>query len=450
MTNKLTLLILYWNKKAEKIFNVHTNPGHDARRFAVLHIALHDTMNYYIKKYYSYSTVPKNRAAKGLGQFQSKFYKLITEEDALDAINGAARTVLEWAIEDLMKLNPKYTQVKRLQEIEKNPAWWDKSRIINQTATITGRNLAGLIIEKAKNDQADTILRITNVPVDGSQPGEFRATYYERPVKQLPADFNKLMVQFKNAKPYVLPDPPSDFRNKTEPIQGSETANVLDDVRTRGAEGSIITDVELEKKVKFWSDIKHHIVWNQFTLEFIHIKGIDDPWDVARILALIHTAMFDSAICMFWDIYDPKYYRWRPITALNPNNDETGWQPRYTTPSVPEFPSAFGIFGGAVGEILKKENNTNDTIPELKLSMYYLMPYTLAMNPTTISYTKISEAVKNNAETKVECGWNFPFTAQPSIEQGEIIGSYILANKFQRILPFPDYFDGPNKDYLTH
>ena len=48
-------MVMYWNEKAAIILNEHTNPGADARAFAMIQIAVHDALNSIKPKYHTYA-----------------------------------------------------------------------------------------------------------------------------------------------------------------------------------------------------------------------------------------------------------------------------------------------------------------------------------------------------------------------------------------------------------
>ena len=48
---------MYWNEKAATLLNEHTNPGADARLFAMIEIAVHDALNSIKPKYQRYALI---------------------------------------------------------------------------------------------------------------------------------------------------------------------------------------------------------------------------------------------------------------------------------------------------------------------------------------------------------------------------------------------------------
>src|SRR5678816_561741 len=87
-------IVLDWNKMAAQILNVHTNPGHDTRRLAIIHIAIHDALNSVIEKNkrYALQTIPDSNAS-----YQA-------------AVSSAAFFALCWAISDINNYYDKLIQ----------------------------------------------------------------------------------------------------------------------------------------------------------------------------------------------------------------------------------------------------------------------------------------------------------------------------------------------------
>jgi hypothetical protein len=153
-----------------------------------------------------------------------------------------------------------------------------------------------------------------------------------------------------------------------------------------------------------------------------------DEWNIARLFALIHTAMADSAIYLFRDMY--YFYRWRPITAIHKalgghpltNNKWNPYLPISRIPRVPEYPASFAVFGGAVGEIMKLELSDNINV----------VVYSSKSPASPITYTSIDKAVEDNAMTKINCGWNFRECSEDSMKMGRAVGQHIRTHEFKK------------------
>lgn len=403
-------LVLFWNEKAVEVLNYHFNPGSDARRMAIIQIGIHDALNSVKKRFehYCFSEPQKPQASSEA------------------AVNAAAFKLLTWAINDAKSYEEKIiAEGGRLpfsynsdQHLINLGNWYQQqtslqigsqNRIIEGEAI--GNKAAEAIIQNRQNDGHENVTFFSATPADGTIPGQFRANYYSMgPILGLK---NKLMKDFGTlVKPFAIvsADQFSRYINALN-INVAE----IQEVELKGTRAYYLANLSPSEKqiTDKWNNLKQHVVWNNFAVEIINNQNPSfDAWDTARVLALIHTAMADGTISMFKDIYT--YYRWRPITAINPNPMSGGWECYSATPRVPEYPSTFGILGGATGKILTEEFTDQINI------VFQSIPY-----------TSIDQAVKDNTESKLYLGWNFRSTFQPSIEMGKEIGEFVYQNSFK-------------------
>ncbi|MCL6259838.1 hypothetical protein M3O96_12110 [Aquiflexum sp. TKW24L] len=394
-------LVLYWNEKAAQMLDFHSNPGSDARRMAIIHIGIHDALNSIKKKYDRYA-----------------FYGPLDSGASPEAaVNAAAKKMLLWARDEVGTSNnqiPSTAQIiqwydSKMIELQNNPKK-ERGRQI-------GEDAADGIIQKRKNDGHKDITPISANPPDGTLPGEFKADYYDAP----PPPRNKFMTDFAmKVIPFVLN--PLDLGQFTQPLVSLVPSSVdLEEVKEKSTLNYITNSLSPAQKsvIEKWGNntdylnLRQHIIWNNFTIEIIKKQNPSfNAWDTARLLALIHTAMADGTISMFKDVYT--HYRWRPVTAIK-SIYNTNWASFLPTPRVPEYPSLFGIAGGATGAILKEVFSNNINI-----------------SYESIPYTSIDQAVQDNAETKIYCGWNFRDTINPSINQGKAIGEFVYNKAFKK------------------
>ncbi len=409
-------LVLYWNETAAELFNLHTNPGSDARRFAIVQIAINDAINTIRPPHdrYAYQgTVTPNASPEA-------------------AINSAAYNILYWAIGDIISYRDKlifeelppfpfdhagaYQNILTRFDAKMNEIRDSHKKELGREI---GMNAALAIIAWSERDTNYNNLKIrTNIPPDGTADNIFNGKYYTMPNATPPLnltpDYNKLVVGFGDVKPFIISSP-INFRR---PLNYDRMNK--DEVKDQGTLAYYNTLSPSEKdKIDYWSNLKQHIVWNNFSVSLIKSRVMNAE-KTARLLAIIHVAMADGAICMFKDVYH--FMHWRPVTALNHPPITPKWESYKATPRVPEFPSTFGILGGAVGEILEAEIPGN-----INIDLIHTYPNGTT---TTLNYTSIMKAVEDNAVTKINCGWNFRETAIQSIAQGREIGAYVMAHMF--------------------
>lgn len=423
----ITDLLIAWNEKTAEIFNVHTSPPHDARRFAVIHIAFHNVLNSVKEKYkrYQYSE------------------PIVSTASAEVALITAAKEVLTWAVLDCRKF------VEAIPVGVQSPLKTNFSGAVANThiqhidelyveqmapfPLLDPNNSDGASLGHSVVDAITTIrdadgsipIHMTSLMPDGEAIYKFRGDYYV----PFPTSNEKLIVYYESVNPFVIDDN-SMFQATFIESSLTDIVDVKDHGSKQYVENAQKVSIDDRNKIDYWSNLKQHYLWNKFTLELIKVSSLTDAWDIARLLALLHTAMADGTIAMFRVLY--KNYHWRPSTAINflkdvLPTDPNAWVPyKSQVPRVPEFPSVFGIFSGVAGTILNANFNNCVVTLDHKID-----------NNTTVQivYSNIDDAAKDNADTKVKCGWNFKETLVRSITQGQNIGQYIMLNEFTLITP---------------
>jgi hypothetical protein len=179
--------------------------------------------------------------------------------------------------------------------------------------------------------------------------------------------------------------------------------------------------------------------------------------DLARLLALVNTAMADTGVA----VWESKYYYdfWRPVTAIRESDPTTGpsgtgdgnlqtvGDPNFMplgapasnlngpnfTPPFPSYPSGHGAFGGALFETLRRFFGT-DNIPFTFVSDEF--------NGTTKdnngnarpymprSFSNLSQAEEENGQSRIYLGIHFAFDKTAAITQGREVADYVFENAF--------------------
>jgi hypothetical protein len=439
-------LVLFWNERAVEIFNYHTSPPHDARRMAIIHIAFHNALNTVVEKYQRYNS---NETVTGNALF------------AAATFNSAAKQVLIWAIEDFRKFvkalddeilgvpHPLKSQIidgvtynynqaldKRIESIN---IWYNQKKDdypFDLAHEQLGLQIANAITTSRDNNDNCIPIQFTSLMSDGQGEYKYKGNYFPGagPYAPFPPPEKKLIVYYQHVKSFVLSNSILQSQNynhhNTQDIQDVELKGTL-------AYNSALPPSE-KYKVDYWAELKQHTLWNNFTLKLIAATNMVDAWKITRILALVHTAMADGCIYMFKFLYT--YYQWRPSTAINEYRgiDPLAYRTDPTSncwvayqsgvPRVPEYPSVFGIFGGILKIILNANFRNFGNIS---------LDHSFKENNQTINvqivYTSIDDAVRDNADTKVNCGWNFKSTITKSFSQGIQIGTYINNHSFKKM-----------------
>jgi hypothetical protein len=179
--------------------------------------------------------------------------------------------------------------------------------------------------------------------------------------------------------------------------------------------------------------------------------------DLARLLALVNTAMADAGMSIWESKYS--YDLWRPITGIRESdlgtgptgtgdgNPQTICDPTFTplgapasnlagpnfTPPFPAYPSGHAGFGGALFQTMRRFFGT-DAIAFTFVSDEFngntkdhngnLRPY------VPRSFTALSQAEEENGQSRIYLGIHWSFDKTQGIAQGRRVADYVFDNAF--------------------
>jgi hypothetical protein len=165
----------------------------------------------------------------------------------------------------------------------------------------------------------------------------------------------------------------------------------------------------------------------------------------ARLFVLVNVAMADAGIACWGDKYF--YDFWRPVTAIRhahqDGNPLTVADPDWTplgapadngngvnfTPPFPSYPSGHADFGGALFTVLKDfygTDNIHFTIVSDEFNTITKDQNGVARPLVPRSYTSFTQAMVENARSRVYLGIHFQFDADNGIQQGSEIGNWVF------------------------
>ncbi|HWI92875.1 MAG TPA: vanadium-dependent haloperoxidase [Flavisolibacter sp.] len=287
------------------------------------------------------------------------------------------------------------------------------------------------IIANRANDGFAQVLITSVNPPDGIAPGAYRHTNLLN-VRYVP-NWGTVMQpyvvlsndQFRPAGPYAVTSP--------------EYATDYNEVKAKGARVGSTRTAEEEMLAKFWAENRPSIIWNNLARAVIATKKMD-AWKTARLFALMHTAIADGVNTALNSAYF--FYYWRPETAIhlgeNDNNSATSadasWIPfiveapnsiaaaNFVTPPIPEYASTYAMMGGAAAETLK--NVLESDAIDANLTNF-------SLPGSTIHYSSVSQASRDNALGKVYAGWHFRKSVLDGEETGKRVADYIFNHQFR-------------------
>jgi hypothetical protein len=419
-----------------RVFGEQFGPGRASRAMAIVHIAIFDAVNAIAGGYRSYSGIPS--APPG------------TSIDA--AIAQAAHDTLV-ALFPSRKASFDNQLRKDLNQIP--------SSLPKAAGIALGRRAAAAILSLRANDGSQhSEPRVGVDYITSKKPGKWR----QDPISQIPL---ALGAYWGRVKPFVMTSA-SQFRVPPPPALSSrEYALAFDEVKRLGGDGIVTpTDRRPDETFAglFWaydgtpSLCAPPRLYNQIAMQIANQRNTGVV-ELARLLALVNTAMADSAIAIWESKY--KYVFWRPVTGIreaDPGTGPTGagddnpatmGNPTYSplgapasnltgpnfTPPFPAYPSGHAGFGGALFQTLRNFYGT-DNIAFTFISDEF--------NGVTTSndgvvrpliqrgFASLTEAEEENAQSRIYLGIHWAFDKTEGITQGRRVADYVFRNAFVR------------------
>ena len=369
-----------WNRVATDVFTPSqgTNPMVQSRTLAILHAAMHDAANAIDRRFASYTPGVPDAAGASV--------------DA--AVAAAARDVLVALLPDqTAHVDAAYTSA--LAAIADGPA--------KRAGIATGQSAAQVNIARRHGDRHE-LAAVPYVPRPGA--GEYQFTP--------PFDF-AAQPGWGTVTPFVI-----DLRDHALegplPLTGAHYAKDLAYIKAIGEINSSTRTPEQSEIARFWYE-DSPLGWNRIANTAARQHGLD-PWEAARVLALVNFAMADGFIAGFEAKY--RFRFWRPETAIRAaaedgnarTQPDATWQPFLVTPPVPDYPSTHTVLGWAAAEVLI----------ELLGDRMRFAADSLTLPKVTRVYRKFSDAADENGLSRLYAGIHFRDAVKEGRRQGRSVG----------------------------
>jgi PAP2 superfamily len=417
-----------------RIFGEQLGPARSSRAMAMVHIAIFDAVIAITGGYRSYTGIAP--AAK-------------------DTSMSAA--IAQAAHDTLAELFP--SQAPDLSAALKEDLKSIRDERAKNNGIDVGRRAAAAILALRQNDGSEHPEPRVGVDyITSDEPGKWR----QDPISQIPL---ALGARWAEVKPFVMKSA-SQFRVPPPPALNSRKyAAAFDEVKELGGDGIVTPTVRTDEQTGigiFWaydgtpSLCAPPRLYNQVTTQIAEQMALNTV-ELARLLALVNTAMADAAIA----IWESKYYYdyWRPVTGIREADEGTGptgkgdgnpatvGDPAYSplgapasnlngpnfTPPFPAYPSGHAGFGGALFQILRKFYG-RDRVPFTFVSDEYngiTQDNNGVVRPLKPrSFSSLSEAEEENGQSRIYLGIHWAFDKTEGIAQGQRVGNYVFDHAF--------------------
>ena len=401
---------------------------------AIVHTAIFDAVNAIVQRYQSYTGV---QAAPGPA--------------SLDA------AVAEAAHDTLVALYP--SQTPTFDSELANNLLQIKDKNAKANGIDLGQRAAAAILAMRTDDGSEFPEPAVGVDYFTS---DLAGHWRQDPISLIPL---ALGAHWGECKPFVIQSTDQFRVPAPPPMTSAEYAAAYNEVKNVGGDGIVTPTTRTADQTfigTFWaydgtpSLCAPPRLYNQITVQIADQKKLSVV-DLARLLALVNTAMADTGM----SVWESKYYwdLWRPITGIRESDPGTGptgagdgnpatigdasftplgapasnlTGPNFTPP-FPAYPSGHAGFGGALFETLRRFFGT-DAIAFTFVSDEF-NGVTKDHNGTVRPYmprnfSSLSQAEEENGQSRIYLGIHWSFDKTEGIAQGEHVADYVFENAF--------------------
>ncbi len=418
----------------QRVIGEQYGPTRASRAMAIVHIAVFEAVNAIAGGYQSYTGLPS-----------------VPNNTSMDA------AIAQAAHDTLVALFPSQTASCDAQLVA------DLSQVPDGLAKAKGielgqRAAAAILALRAADGSQQVEPRVGVDFITGDEPGEWR----QDPISLIPL---ALGAYWGEVRPFVMKSA-DQFRVPPPPALASpEYAVAFNEVKAIGGDGIVTPTVRTPEQTEigiYWaydgtpSLCAPPRLYNQIAVHLADQMG-SDVVELARLLALVNTAMADAAIA----IWESKYYYefWRPVTGIREADEGTGptgagdgnpatvGDPTFMplgapasnltgpnfTPPFPAYPSGHAGFGGALFQTLRNFYGTDDITFTFVSDEFNGVTQDNSGHVRPLiprHFSSLSEAEEENGQSRIYLGIHWAFDKTEGIAQGRRVADYVFKHAF--------------------
>jgi len=395
--------------------NAVNDPLHEARIYAITHVAIHDALNVIDGRYeaYAYDITAAGASPEAAVAAAAHAALVATLSDLPEELFP-----LDCGAAGIAVADDAYSAA--LASIADGPA--------KTNGVAVGEAAAGAILAVRSGDHANDAPLVDVGYPQGTEPGEYKFT---------PGTPFAFAPKWGSVTPFVLADSAQFASGPPYPLNSKRYARDFNEVKRLGALVGSERTADQTEIAKFWLE-SSPLAWNRMARGIAVERGLD-MWESARLFGLLNMGMTDGYIATFQEKYE--YNFWRPVTAIHEaagdGNSRTSpdpdWQPLVTTPPIPEHDSGHAVEGGVAATIMRSVFGT-DKVAFSVCSLTLDAGQTCDdATPVVRHFNRISDAAAENGESRVLVGFHFRHAVVDGIAHGKHIGNWTVGNFMQPV-----------------